>query len=90
LPRNTEQPRHREECLFVEQAELDHLRRGLPTRPHPELAQNRRHVVADGLLGDEQAPAMSELGSPSAIRASTSSSRAVSPAGLLRVEALGP
>ena len=76
---------------MARQAEPQRLRPRLAAGPDVELAQHRGDVVVDGLLGDDQALGDLRVAQPLGDAApSTSSSRAVRPAGFSRVRGCGP
>ena len=60
--------------IFADEPESSGLRGCLAARPNLELAQDRRDMVIDGLLRQDQSLGDLALRSPSATRASTSSS----------------
>ena len=75
----------------LEQPEIRRGRDGLAARPRLELAEDRRDVVVDRpRREDELARRSRAFRFPAARSCSTSSSRAVSPAGLARVAGRGP
>ena len=66
-------------CRSADGSQVTRPAYGLQSRGRTELREDRRHVVADGLLRQVQPSAISAFRSPSSSRSSTSTSRSVRP-----------